>query len=73
MPFIAVEHVISVVPCRLPCPYGYSREHCQTNHWGYRATCAAEPRWRGPRRPTFAEAEQDGLAHLRKKGQEVRG
>ena len=68
MPFIAVEHVISVVAVRFRCEHPY----CTDEDWGYRATCAACPRWRGPRRPTFAEAEQDGLAHLRKKGQEVR-
>jgi hypothetical protein len=67
MPFIAVQHAISVVPCRQfhrGCP-----DDCDDPHWGYRAVCACSRRYRGPRRPTHAEAEQDGLAHVRAKGQ----
>jgi hypothetical protein len=66
MPFIATEHAISVVPCRLPCPSGIRT--CAQRRWGYRATCSACRRFKGARRETFEQAEQDGLAHLRATG-----
>jgi hypothetical protein len=64
MLFLTTEHTISVVPCRLPCVGGDAFDPI----WGYWATCAACPRWRGARRLTFERAEQDGLAHIRATG-----
>jgi hypothetical protein len=65
MPFLDTQHVISIVPTLIPC----LEQGCREEHWGYRFTCSSCPRLRSARRPGYVLAEQDGLTHLREKGQ----